>query len=256
MLNRMAKYIFSFASSPKAIMRLTIFAFFILVMHPLIAQVNPNFSEVVRNNFEKIGNDSICSLAKGVLEIEYQDERTRVKDGTFTESQDGKIVIFQFEIESCGAYCNSFYESVIVKQSPETKNLNIHNLELAGKSDSILSLSNKNMYLFMGQYSGRPRGVEGIWCLFASLIDFSNGFNAKVIQQINSCQSNFSNLGDDDSFKTTLSYNSKNESIDFEFTWYEEADDIKIFTEKGKYTFNGSSFIETEIQKKYLDIKN
>lgn len=225
-------------------------------MHHLNAQVDANFSNVIRNNFGKISNDSICSLAKYVIETEYQDEHTRVMDGTFTKSEDEAIVIFQFEIESCGAYCNSFYESVLVKQSPETKNLNIQNLELAGKSDSILSLSNKNMYLFMGQYSGRPRGVEGIWCLFASLIDFSNGFNAKVIQQINSCQSNFSNLGDDDSFKTTLSYNSKNESIDFEFTWYEEADDIKIFTEKGKYTFNGSSFIETEIQKKYLDIKN
>lgn len=95
-------------------------------MHHLNAQVDANFSNVIRNNFGKISNDSICSLAKSVIETEYQDERTRVMDGKFTKSEDESIVIFQFEIESCGAYCNSFYESVIVKQSPETKIFTIH----------------------------------------------------------------------------------------------------------------------------------
>lgn len=66
---------------------------------------------------------------------------------------------------------------------------------------------------------------------------------------------NFGKISND-SYKTILSYNSKSETIDFEYTWYEESNDFRIFTEKGKYKFNGTSFIEMETNKKYLDIKN
>ena len=252
----MIKVIVNFAFFLKSNMRFLVFCFFIFAMHHLNAQADANFSDVVANNFGKVSNDSICRLAKSILESEYQDERTMIMDGTFTVSDDNQIVIFQVEIESCGAYCNSFFESIIVKQSPETKTISIYNHELIGKSDSILVLSNKNMYLFMGQYSGRPRGIEGVSCLSASLLDFSNENQVTEIQEIKSCQSNLSDLGDDDSTRTILNYNSKSESIDFEYTWYEESNDFRVFSEKGKYNFNGSSFIEIESNKKYLETNN
>ncbi|MEX1189701.1 MAG: hypothetical protein WED33_10620 [Bacteroidia bacterium] len=225
-----------------------IFSLLILTFHIAHAQTSANLTAVVASNFNKVSNDSICKLASSSLEIEYDDEHTRIMQGTYTISDDNQLIVFQVEIESCGAYCNSFYESVILENSTETDGFKVYEVELAFKADSVLSLPKKNMYLFMGEHSHRPRGVEGVACLYAVVLDFSENKIAKEIQEITACNSNLSYSGEEDEFNISkLNYHPKTNTLECEFTWYEESDqDFKIYKERGYYYFVNDKFIENE----------
>ncbi len=126
-------------------------------------------------------SDFIRSIENDYLEEEElslsSEERERllyeqglaILGGTFTYAPDSAFVIYQVIGETCGAYCNPFWESKVLPREGA-----VVDLPFLSPVDSILLLPDSS-YLVLQSSSGRPASVFSISTLSASIFNWDAG---------------------------------------------------------------------------------
>lgn len=215
-----------------------ILSFFLMPPLCLTAQ-EFDLMEFFKTNYGKVNDSVLTELAfDSLVDEASQDSESRLLWTTrkFQQSDDNQLRVFHFTGESCGAYCNPFYQSVI---SIGDSNLFEETEEIEFDIERVVTLQSGDLYLLFGTHSGRPRGVEAVWGETAVLCSIDSGF--KVIWSLKSTTSSSVDL---ESPMSEISYNSNTQSISYSYDWYDEFNDFKVYRMSGTWKFNGKEFEE------------
>lgn len=219
-------------------------AFLILFCTPFFTFAQEfDVTRFIEANFGELSDSAICRLTLDSLNQDFgQEDRMSWNIGAAAASDDGKLKVYHFAGESCGAYCNPMYQSVVSIDKPmHDSHVFIHTEELNCDLDSIVTIIQGKYYLLFGNHSGRPRGVEGVWGQTVMLCSIAEGFD--VIWRF---QSTTSSLVDLDSPVSEIYCDPDELTISYSYDWYDELDDFKTYRANGVWKFNGATFEEIE----------
>jgi len=135
-------------------------------------------------------------------------------EGQFTYAPDSAFVIFQVIGETCGAYCNPFWESKLLpKEGGEV------DLPFLSTVDSMLMLPDSS-YLVLQSSSGRPASVFSISTLSASILSWNSG--AAQFQSFNYPDPRWD--GQDGPFNPVLSFSQEHFLETDQYLYFEPRD--------------------------------
>jgi hypothetical protein len=154
-------------------------------------------------------NSNISNSKIETLFYDYYDGRSGLNGGGVYSSPDGLFKILVVRGESCGAYCNPFWESqLILSNRKKINNLSFKNIE------KIYSIPD-GKYLIIEESFGRPASVFTETTKSATLLSFKEG-------EINYHPFNFS------------------------YPKYNKIKNDKIYNPSGKLSFSQEHFIDAE----------
>ncbi len=181
--------------------------------------------------YTKVFNEHEIDMDKGEI----------LNPGKVYYSPDFKFKIFSFEGESCGIYCNAFYENFIDFHSEGNSNISIKNIKkIQGKIDSLIQLDSIS-YLVFTNYAIRPRSIESIDCKVVYQLKLGKTYPS--IWELKSCGSN---LASDDDVLCELIYDKTTKSILYKYQMYEEDDPTSTYMLSGKWKYVNGNYIESE----------
>lgn len=208
----------------------------LLLSNALLAQ-EPDITRLIQENYGLVPDSAICRIALDSLNVEAEQGMSWTT-GAFYASDDGHMSVYHFSGESCGAYCNPFYQSIVSVETSEGATHDfIESDELQFNLDSIVTLKKDRLYLLFGNHSGRPRGVEGVWGKSVVLCSVEEEF--EVIWPF---ESTTSSLVESESPVSELFFNPHEMTISYSYDWYDEMDDFRAYRVSGIWKFNGVTF--------------
>lgn len=224
-----------------------------LILLPIAASAQEfDLLDYIQRNQAKLQDTSLARLALDSLSHDSEGEYSsgvQWYNWSVQASADGRFKVFHFEGESCGAYCNPYFMSVLSIYNPHDQSHACYETdEFFFELDSIIALEEGTYYLVFGHHFGRPRGIEGAWGQTVILCSLEDGFKIKW-----QFQATTSNLVDRDEATAEISFNAQDLTLSYVYDWYEEEEDFRAFRASGIWKFNGADFEEQEKTKVYYD---
>lgn len=217
-------------------------AFFLLLLVPfpllLLAQELEDRDLV--KFFTSLNNDTLAaSQAFNYLEEHEEEYGIRMYSPRHIVSTDEKLEVFQFEGESCGAYCNPLDYSIIKVSGDSVIYIET---EFSFSVDSVSPI-NDSVYFAFGEGSARPRGIEGIWGKALAVVHVES-IRKEELQVIRSYTSNLAVAEDTESDEPEvyMEFFPETNQLHCTYDWYDESAAALKITKH--YLFNGTRFIE------------
>lgn len=220
--------------------------FLFLLLNCLSGQLVAQDFEITTYLKSNYGNISDSIIAEQVLDSMIQ------RNGEFGSlnlyfckvyhAPDSNFVIFQIEGESCGAYCNPFFEVYygLFNSKIEQYEFYENEISLAYQIEKIIKIADAN-YLVLGTGYGRSRSVESVWGENATLLHLTD-----KIQAVWKLSAYTSTSVDLEHPVAEINYDNVTQIIDYQYDWYDEMKDFEVYRISGKWQFDGQIFVEIE----------
>ncbi|MCB0760933.1 MAG: hypothetical protein KDC12_05370 [Flavobacteriales bacterium] len=218
---------------------------------PLLSAQQCEPSEFIEQHYTRISDSVLVSMALDSLRgCVTEEEGMHWDHAHHLYSPDSLWTVYQFAGESCGAYCNPFYENVIrLPNTVSGKNEFIEDWAVFDfHLDSIIVLVPFQTYLVLGTSGGRPRSFEAVWGSEARVIDLAGDIDISW-----SFSSTTSSLIPTDHPLCDLHYNRDTRLLTYRYDgydWDEEGEVLHFFRAEGTWCFDGSTFqlVEDRVQ--------